>query len=918
MLPIRRRAIGGVFAGRVGRGWLLWAVAWACLACSPAADRAATAAGDALASPQPAVDAAENPAENQPENPAAGGGRDASLGSSITSDTSLAPFGSDAEGGSDPDARAAADVANAPDASPGPSDTDLAGDLAEDLADLASGGALDSGVASDTSLVPFDGDAVADGGGPDIGPALDAGVASDTSLVPDAAPASDAAADAGPATSADVASADLLLPPADQPGANVKVALSTSVAGLSGTLMVTAVNAAALVANGGAPSFGTPLWQGPLPALPASVWVTAPPGDWGLAAMVVAPGSTVPVAGGLTCGGGKPQPLSIGAIPQQVTIDLVASAKLTSIKALCEANAAAPAVLISEQSDIQTPPTAQGGAHFMNALVHGDRLWVAGSQDGYVSFDFPGGATITTGLAGWTIHGGPVCNRVARVGDRLFCSSRAAYLQILQLGANQSVKKLQQVWLPVAGGVTEGLAAQQGLLYVAAHKAGIAALHSAPPFSPQPLTLPPGLDEAWDVAALGTSHLALAQGSKGLAILDVGGANSAAPQPIALLKLPGVAAYLHAQGGLIAVGAMGGGLHLVDVATPSQPKLRASLASPTNVYGVALLGEQVFAAAGSALLAADVPALADGAPLRLRGSLVSKHFAVDVDPHLGGLLTAEFQSVRRVAVDLAAPKQVPVLIAPVNLGTAIAAVGDPMTLALRLHNAGAVALNIHKIEWFETKALDAVPQQFKGPWQIAPGASLPLSLTVKKLAKGVLDHAVMLHSDDPVQPQLAVRHVESTWLQVGDSLPELPVYKDAQGATLKVSSHLKGQVGVVLVAAQSCPVAFQALAAASVDLAPLVASKQIAAVAINPWDQPQVPEAAAFDPPFPVVYSGLTTSDGHDWSQVLDVELGQPILNGPPMPIVYIVGKDGKIVLARWGYDTVEVLGVLQALLAKP
>ena len=68
------------------------------------------------------------------------------------------------------------------------------------------------------------------------------------------------------------------------------------------------------------------------------------------------------------------------------------------------------------------------------------------------------------------------------------------------------------------------------------------------------------------------------------------------------------------------------------------------------------------------------------------------------------------------------------------------------------------------------------------------------------------------------------------------------------------------------------------------------------------------PEHSALSLAFPVLYSPLTTSDSHGWSEVLDVTLGQPSIAGPPMPIVYVVGSDGVITLARWGYQKATLL----------
>lgn len=814
------------------------------------------------------------------------------------------------------------DAAEADGIEPADAGGDLTGDSVE--SDWEAGAQLDIPPAGDDDAAAAEGIDVA----PDSGALLDSGDAAGVDdLLKDAgdadsAQAADVAADATTAVdgSADVT---VLVPPPDQPKANVLVQLSSAMAAVSGTLVLVAVapgeEVGAFSSAGGGVSFGTQLWSGPAPKLPAAVWIELPAGPWLIIAMVLQPGQKMPVAGGMTCGSAGPAMLQGGGAPQLAKVDLLDAATMGGGKSPCKPPAPmAPPAFMTQQSFIPTPPTAYGGAHFMNALVYGDRMWVAGSQDGYVSFDFPGGMPITTGLANWTVHGGPSCNRLTRVENILFCSSRSGYLQILELNAAQDKLQMQQKWFANNGMVTEGMALQQGSLYLALHKGGITAIQPTAPYQKLEVTSPPGLTEAWDVAALGKDWLVVANGGLGLSVLQVGGGKKLAPVQVGQLPLPGVSAYLAVEGLLVAVGAMGGGLHLVDVSPAGQPKLRATLASPTNIYGVALAGAQVFAAAGQTILAADVPGLADPGPWRARGSLGAMHFALDVDPHASGLLVAEFQSVRRLELNLQAGLQGPVMVAPTHLAAGVAPVGGKLVLTVPVHNAGSEPLHIDSMEWFETKGFTVAPFKVQGPWTIPPGGSADLTLTPPKLIKGVLDHQLILYSDDINQPQHFIMQLESAWLQPGDTLPAMPTYQDAGGFEYKIPQYFKGKVGVLLIGAQSCPVAFQALAAASRDLAPWLKNGTVAALGINPWDDPKTPEAAAFNTSFPLVYSGLTTSDGHDWSAVLDVDLGQPVMFGPPMPIVYVVGKDGKLVVAQWGYDSVHVLKVIQQELAKP
>lgn len=110
------------------------------------------------------------------------------------------------------------------------------------------------------------------------------------------------------------------------------------------------------------------------------------------------------------------------------------------------------------------------------------------------------------------------------------------------------------------------------------------------------------------------------------------------------------------------------------------------------------------------------------------------------------------------------------------------------------------------------------------------------------------------------------------------------------------------------------PHRFLAQIALQTDLASQINSGAIAAVAINPWDRPTVAEAQILTLSYPVLYTPLTTADSQANSQILDVTLAQQNLAGPPMPIVYVLGKEGKILLAQWGWNAGVVRSVEQAL----
>ncbi len=154
-------------------------------------------------------------------------------------------------------------------------------------------------------------------------------------------------------------------------------------------------------------------------------------------------------------------------------------------------------------------------------------------------------------------------------------------------------------------------------------------------------------------------------------------------------------------------------------------------------------------------------------------------------------------------------------------------------------------------------------------------------------------------------------------LHSGDVLPSLN-FEDATGKLVSVNSYFAGKVGVLLVAAHTCPVAFLGLASAAQVLQPWLTTDAVHVPAINPWDKPQMPKTAAMTLPFDVLCAPLTSTDYHDDSQILDGDLAQPAKWGPPMPLVCVVAADDHIVLAQWGWECGKISAAVKAALAQP
>ena len=828
-------------------------------------------------------------------------------------------------------------------------DTDAPADTSGDgTTTVATDGASDAGAESDA-----DGSALSDGGesaettdgAADAISADDADDADDTDDTDDtddsdvlSADSSDTVLDVLDATvdsgggASDTDAAD----PSDGGGATASTLVVTiqSDLALAGSLKVMLVGAGIFgtdFGEGGGPdgggSGGPPfegekeeqlVYEGILPDLPVTFTAQIPAGEWLIAAMVLGPGGFMngPLASDVTCIDGQPKALTFGGTApavQNVTLELHATGDLSPFSSCGDSGSDTDLThLFIPLTAVATPPTKDGGAHFMSGLVWEDRLFIAGSQDGFVSFHFPVPPPAKpAALSGWKVYGQPFCNRLVRSGGRIFCGSRGPYINVLTVDPITFLDKsvATRSFPSLVGLGTEGMAVREGTVWIAAHSYGLLAISDVPPFDSKTVVVPSVIDDAWDVAPLGKDRLLVANGPKGLAVLDVAAANAAAPKLIDVHPLGGVAAFLAVDGEQVAVGALGGGLHVLRIGADGVIVPQGSLEVGGMIYGVDFVGDIVVAAGGHNLIGADRPPLAQTkvAPLVLRGLDRSFGFALDVFAYGDDLLVAEFQLVRHVKLQLDAPMG-PMLVVPASAFAPLTGVGQDIKTRITLRSQGSAPVNVSKLTFLEGATPEGKTTLAVPPFVLAPGTTKTIDIAVPKTVKGLIVHAVEVHSDDVIEDIHFIDVHEVPYLQPGEALPNL-AYADAAGKLHKVEEIFAGKVGVLVVAAESCPVAFMAIAAAWHDLADPIAKGNVALVGLNPWDNPNTTaETQVLNSSLTMLYSPLTTLDGHDWSEVIDVVLGQAVFWGPPMPIVYVVDAKGIIVHAGWGYETGRVL----------
>ncbi len=736
----------------------------------------------------------------------------------------------------------------------------------------------------------------------------------------DTADAKPALADTAPIDTAPIDTAPIDTAPID----TAPTPLQLSVTGpkvLKGNLyLLTFTPAQMLQAGGPPPEAAQVVAKIAVTAWPWQGSVELPKGTWVLAALL-APGDFDPASGlavGFGCVGGKSIAVTYDgstSIPTTLDLTLVPMDQMQPIAEQCGAGlVGAPATSLLNPTFAVTPPSSQaGGAHLLGGIWKMGTFWVAGHQDGFVTFSIDGVST-PQGQADWQTHPKGLCSRLAAVGDWVACSTRRPMLALAKADLTTGKPtEYANISLP-SDQLADGMAVRGDRLLLAAHAAGLASRSALPPFGALPLAVAATLSDAWDVQPLGANHLAVADGAGGLVLAAVD--STWHVTPAGTLALPGLTSVLAVVGDQVVVGSASGRVSLVDASVPTKPLLQWSLATPWPVYGVSAAQNLILAAGGPALWAFDQTA--PGQVLvqpTVRDAELSYYYAMDIDPVGFMLVTSEFAAVRTLSIDTTAPVGPQPMLAKAIYSKPVA-LGDPIAMQLRVWSVGNQPVQITKISWIEDASQVGAGTQLMGSQKVAPFTSEVIALQATKTLKGITKHLLKVQFDPPGEQVVVVK--ETTLLHPGEALPPLQ-YLDATGKALNVNAYLAGKPGVVVVAAHACPVAFQALAAVAHDLAGVVASDAARVVAIDPWDKPtNIPETAALKTNFPVLFAPLSTADNHEYSALLQDILPQPTDNAAPMPLVYVVGPDGKIVDCRQGYEPKTVAMALASLGAPP
>lgn len=573
---------------------------------------------------------------------------------------------------------------------------------------------------------------------------------------------------------------------------------------------------------------------------------------------------------------------------------------------------------LSEQSHFIVPFPDLGESHLLEGMVWNGAWWMAANGEGLgrVALPTPGKT-----VSDWQPFAIGDCRHLARFGNRLYCSERTEHLAWMDVDpATNKPTQTGAIMLP-PGLHGEGMVVRGDRLFVAAHHAGLVEIPLAPLGQPLVHALPE-MRDAWHVIALADGTLAVADGGFGVEFVAVAGGKI---QLLGALALPGLPAHLATAGTTLAVGALGGGLHLVDVAQPKAPLLLGTLpAGPWPLVGVDLKDDVCYAAFVRGVLAVPVPKTPQGLLAALAVSTSDSFMALDVRAVDGVAVTADYALVRVLELGGAKPQPGPRAIAEHRVWANLMGVGESAQFIAHVWNPGSATLHLSNIavKPAQPGKLDqpgpgSVAFTAPAALEIAPGQTAALAVTVKKQEAGVLSAILQLKTDDPSRASVGVLLRESPDLKLGQPLPALN-YKDANNSLQSAGALLAGKPGLLLVAAEGCPVAFERLGAIVTEYAQDIAAGKLHAVLINPWETPGGKEAGGIKVAFPHLFSPLTTADGAAWSEVADQILALPHDDLiPPLPLVFVVDKAGAVTYAHLGYAPVPLKAAISALLGK-
>ncbi len=336
----------------------------------------------------------------------------------------------------------------------------------------------------------------------------------------------------------------------------------------------------------------------------------------------------------------------------------------------------------------------------------------------------------------------------------------------------------------------EGIALHENMVYAAIHQDGLALLENDGTTQLKVRAVLGGLDNAWDVAANGTT-LYVADGPGGFVVVDA--SNKSAPAITATLATAGAPQHVEydskTQVAYVAAGA--GGLLAIDVSDPASPTLLDVFDTPGSAVQVSLAGDFAYVADWNDARVFDISdpsnirmISAEWIPPQILGNRPQTFTRVLGIGAIGDFaFLGEWKEVYvyEVHKDRIAP-DIKLANDEVDLGTDT----EPLSRVIVIENEGNQPLLISQITSSHS-AIEASEQNL----EIPAGSASFFEIHYQPVSSAALEASLSIHSDDPDEAVATIKiFANQPGLGVGDSSPQVDVTKleggtwtlaDAQG-----------------------------------------------------------------------------------------------------------------------------------------
>jgi hypothetical protein len=379
----------------------------------------------------------------------------------------------------------------------------------------------------------------------------------------------------------------------------------------------------------------------------------------------------------------------------------------------------------------------------------------------------------------------PRCEHVAATDKWLFVSSRGEevqptpFLSVVDLTA----KPPREVALLEgdADHSFEGIAARGDIVYAALHGSGVG-VYQVEGKKLKEIRIVSGLQHALELELVG-DLIYVADGTGGLSVLDL--ADPLNPKLVATLALEGIAQNVHVEGPMAYVALRFGGVGVVDVADPKNPKLVTTIDTDGTTMATATIGGHLLALNWSTVRIYD---LADPKQPAFVGTEVlplPEWTKYRFERNLSITTTKDYILIggwgRGYVYKLNPGVRGPNLsISEYSVEMGRVAAGQTRTESINIVNDGAAPLHV-------SASAKAPFSTDAGSQTLEPGKSASIAVSFKPANDEVVTSELVLKSDDPDLPEARIPlRGNLEVIRPGDPFPELEMEAVEDGEPMTI------------------------------------------------------------------------------------------------------------------------------------